>query len=49
MASEIKEFNLKTCPFCNCDFDVHKDYEVVPVTTSWQARALERGSHEQKG
>lgn len=26
MANEIMEFNLKTCPFCGCDFDVHKDF-----------------------
>ena len=65
MATEFKEFDCETCPFCNCVLDMHKDfyydpslrhasylfkchdcgtvYEVVPVISSWRARAFERG------
>ena len=26
MVTEVKEFDLKTCRFYGCDFDVHKDF-----------------------
>lgn len=26
MATEIKEFDFKTCPFCGCERDVKRDY-----------------------
>ena len=26
MANEFKEFDCKTCPFCNCALDMQKDF-----------------------